>query len=240
MGKENSMKKIAVLLAAYNGERWIQEQIQSIINQKNVSVHLFISLDSSTDASLSILQNIVSTHDNISLLPYGEKFGAAAPNFFHLIEDVCCDEFDYVALSDQDDIWLEAKLFSGILKIEENKAAGYSSNVTAFWANGKQKNVKKASHQKKYDFLFEGPGPGCSFIMTRQFFNEFKTQLINKKSIAKKIDWHDWLIYAYARSKQYNWYIDKDSYMLYRQHENNQLGANSGLKQFTKRVHDIC
>ena len=42
-----------------------------------------------------------------------------------------------------------------------------------------------------------------------------------------------------ARSKEYIWFIDEHSHMKYRQHGNNQLGANSGLKQFKKRIHDI-
>ena len=61
----------------------------------------------------------------------------------------------------------------------------------------------------------------------------------DKNEYLKKLDWHDWVIYAYARSKNYTWFIDKVSHMMYRQHGNNQLGANSGLKQLKKRVNDI-
>ncbi|HBN06255.1 MAG TPA: hypothetical protein DD434_10790 [Bacteroidales bacterium] len=55
-----------------------------------------------------------------------------------------------------------------------------------------------------------------------------------------KIDWHDWAIYAFARSKKYSWYIDPQSHMFYRQHFANQLGANSGIKQFLKRAKEIA
>lgn len=55
----------------------------------------------------------------------------------------------------------------------------------------------------------------------------------------QELDWHDWLIYAYARKNDYKWIIDSNSHMLYRQHSHNQLGANSGLKQLKKRVEEV-
>ncbi|WP_443738787.1 glycosyltransferase [Treponema sp.] len=230
------MNKIAVLLAAYNGSKWIEEQINSILNQQRVNVTIYVSCDLSTDNTLEILNKY---DEKVILLPYGSKFGAAAPNFYRLIKDVDFSTFDYIALSDQDDIWLPTKLIEGVNKIQKTNSAGYSSNVTAFWDNGIKRTVVKATPQKKYDFLFESPGPGCSFVITKDLAIDFKNKLILKESLLKKLDWHDWLIYAFARSNGYKWYIDKKSYMLYRQHASNQLGANSGLKQFNKRVNDI-
>lgn len=70
---------IAVLIATYNGEHWLLEQLQSILNQKDVTVHVFVSDDLSTDQTWSLLQSI--SDDRITLLPRGEKFGSAAQNF---------------------------------------------------------------------------------------------------------------------------------------------------------------
>lgn len=231
------MYKIAVLLAAYNGEKWIKEQIDSILNQESVDVRLYVSCDLSTDKTLDLISEY--ENEKISVLPYGERFGAAAPNFYRLIKDVSFCDCDYVALSDQDDIWLSDKLISAINCIKENKAVAYSSNVTAFWPNGKEREMVKATPQRKYDFLFESPGPGCSFVLARDFAEEFQNYICGKDEVLEKLDWHDWVIYAYARSKNYKWFIDKKPHMMYRQHGNNQLGANSGLKQFKKRIHDI-
>ena len=96
------MNKIAVLLAAYNGERWIQEQINSILTQKKVDVTVYVSLDLSNDKTLDIIETYKKK--SVILLPYGDKFGAAAPNFYRLIQDVDFQNYDYIALSDQDDI----------------------------------------------------------------------------------------------------------------------------------------
>jgi len=229
--------KVAILLAAYNGSNWINEQIDSILTQKEVNVKIFVSCDLSTDNTLEVIKSY--PEDKVILLPYGQKFGAAAPNFYRLIKDVDFSSFDYIALSDQDDIWLEDKMIAAITKLDSKNAVAYSSNVTAFWTDGTKRTVVKATPQRKYDWLFESPGPGCSFVMKNEFATEFQNYMKDKTTLLQKLDWHDWLIYAYARSKNYKWYIDSESHMLYRQHSNNQLGANSGRKQFSKRVIDI-
>lgn len=231
------MIRIAILLAAYNGSTWIKEQIDTILSQKEVKVTLFVSCDLSTDNTLDIINSY--SKENVILLSYGKKYGAAAPNFFRLIKDVDFTEYEYIALADQDDIWLDDKLISAVNKIETEEAVAYSSNVTAFWTDGTKKTVIKATPQRKYDYLFESPGPGCSFVMKKDFALEFQNYIKDKEELLKKLDWHDWLIYAFARSRNYKWFIDKESHMLYRQHSNNQLGANSGVKQFKKRVNDI-
>lgn len=234
---ENLMKTVAILLAAYNGEKWIREQIDSVLNQKDVAVTVFVSLDLSTDKTMDILNSY--SNNKVILLSYAQRFGAAAPNFYHLIKSVDFSVFDYIALSDQDDIWLADKMNAAINKLESEDAVAYSSNVTAFWANGRKRAVIKATPQRKYDYLFESPGPGCSFVMKKEFALEFQNYMKDKDLLIQKLDWHDWAIYAYARSKNYKWIIDSKSYMLYRQHSNNQLGANSGINQFVKRMNDI-
>ncbi len=70
--------KVAILLAAYNGERWIHEQVNSIVNQKNVLVNIFVSIYISTDRTLNLLYDLQKTHPNLKILPYGQKFGSTA------------------------------------------------------------------------------------------------------------------------------------------------------------------
>jgi rhamnosyltransferase len=53
------------------------------------------------------------------------------------------------------------------------------------------------------------------------------------------IDSHDWLIYAFFRSRKISWYIDNEAVVLYRQHESNQVGLNSGLLAYVKRLNMI-
>lgn len=228
-------KRVAVLLASYNGAKYIKEQVDSILNQKEVDVTIFISDDLSTDGTIEYLQNIYKSEKKLVYLESNEKFSGAAKNFYRLFKDVDLLDIDYISLADQDDIWYEDKLIRAIKIIEEKRIDVYSSNVLAFWENGKKVLINKSQPQKKYDFLFGSAGPGCTYIMKKEFLIDFRNQMLEKYFLLKNIELHDWLLYAFARTNNYKWFIDNIPSMLYRQHSNNEFGANSGFKTFTKR-----
>lgn len=231
--------RVAVLLAAYNGEQWISDQINTILMQKDVYIDLFVSVDVSTDKTFILLKKHQLSSPNIIILPYGQKFGGAARNFFRLIRDVDFSKYDYVAFSDQDDLWLPQKLAYAINKIKDNDLDAYSSDVIAFWKNGNTKLIKKSYSFKKYDYLFESAGPGCSYVFKSHALGLFKAFIdINWNSV-KKISLHDWLVYSYFRSNGLKWYIDGIPLIYYRQHSSNQFGINSGLKAFLTRIQKI-
>ena len=172
-------------------------------------------------------------------MPYGKKFGGAAKNFFRLIRDVDLSNFDYIALSDQDDIWESNKIQHAIKTIENNDLDGYSSDVIAFWKNGHEKLEKKSFPQKKYDYFFESAGPGCTYVLKKQPMLEFKKFLIGNWKKVNSIQLHDWIIYAYFRSQNFKWVIDDKPLMYYRQHRYNQFGLNSGLSAYLDRLKKI-
>ena len=227
---------VAVLLAAYNGMEWIEEQVSSILSQKSISIEIFISVDLSNDKTHEWCQGLAGKNAHVKVLPYGEKFGGAAKNFFRLIRDVDFSCFDYVALSDQDDIWDSSKLHHAIRTIEQDSLDGYSSDVIAFWSNGREKLVKKSFPQKKFDYFFEAAGPGCTYVLKQQPTQKFKKFLIKNWENINCIESHDWLIYAFFRSRSMSWCIDSEPLMLYRQHESNQVGSNFGFLAYLKRI----
>jgi rhamnosyltransferase len=227
--------KVVILLAVYNGGLWLEQQISSILNQNLVDVTIFISVDLSTDESLSLCEGYTYTYNNIHILPYGERFGGAAPNFYRLIADVDLSDFDYISLADQDDIWNHDKITNAISIIKSKKIDGYSSNVTAFWPDGRKKIINKSQPQVQYDYIFEPAGPGCTYVLSNKLANDFKKFIVENSSRIGTIDYHDWLIYAFARSNKFEWYIDDRPSMLYRQHEKNQIGASAGISAQLKR-----
>jgi rhamnosyltransferase len=235
----NKYPSVAVLLSAYNGISWIEEQVESILSQKNTSIEIFISIDLSNDKTYEWCQNFARKNTNIRVLPYGEIFGGAAKNFFRLIRDVDFSYFDYVALADQDDIWNGNKLHHAIRAIEQDNLDGYSSDVIAFWGSGREKLVKKSFPQKKFDYFFEAAGPGCTYVLKQQSVQQFKKFLIKNWECVNLVELHDWMIYAYFRSQGMKWKIDSKPLMYYRQHENNQVGLNSGLKAYLIRFNKI-
>jgi rhamnosyltransferase len=169
-------------------------------------------------------------------LPYGMRFGGAAKNFFRLIKDVDVSRFDYISLSDQDDIWLSEKLSSAIGIMKKNGSDAYSGNVIAFWPDGRQRLIDKAQPQRKWDYLFEAAGPGCTYVFTRKFSIALKNTLVSKWDSIQNVMLHDWFFYAFARNNGYRWTIDKKPHMLYRQHETNQVGVNIGIRAAKSRI----
>lgn len=229
------MHKVVVLLAVYNGRKWIDEQLESILNQTAIYLHVYISVDISTDDSYSYLTNKYGSIPNVTILSYGERFGSAGRNFYRLIKDVPLELYDYICFADQDDIWLQNKIEHAISIMEIHNAQAYSSNVIAFWENGKQCLINKAQQQVEYDYLFEAAGPGCTYVYSKEVGVAFKNFIL-VESFAQTVELHDWLLYAFCRKNNFKWYIDRNTLMLYRQHEMNQVGANNSFRGWKKRI----
>ena len=88
--------KIVILLAAYNGKAYLKEQIDSILNQEDVAVTIFISIDTSSDGTREWLESSYVGFSQIIILEDVGRFGGATKNFFRLIRDV--DFTNYVAV----------------------------------------------------------------------------------------------------------------------------------------------
>jgi rhamnosyltransferase len=239
VSETNNLPKVAVCLAAYNGMQWLDQQIETIKKQKGVDVTLYISVDLSSDGTDEYVHSIAETTDRVIFLPYGERFGGAARNFFRLISDIDFSSYQYVALADQDDIWHEKKLSQAITTLDIANADGYSSNVTAFWEDGRQTLINKAQPQREWDFLFEAAGPGCTYVFRSSLANRVKNCLLENSELAKDVGLHDWFIYAFARANGFKWIIDPNPSMLYRQHSTNQVGVNEGIRAFVFRAKKV-
>jgi rhamnosyltransferase len=234
------LPQVAVLLAVFNGMGYIEEQLQSILCQQGVDVSIFISVDLSADGSYEWCGERARSNPRIQVLEYGERFGGAARNFFRLLRDVDLTGFDYVSFADQDDIWLPEKLDRAVSSMKDTGSHGYSSNVTAFWPDGTRKLVEKSQRQRRWDYLFEAAGPGCTYVMSSVLAGEIKKTVLANWSCANQLGLHDWFSYAFARANGYSWLIDAWPSMLYRQHPENQVGVNHGWKAFLYRLKKVA
>ena len=230
------MPSVAVLMAAYNGSIFIEAQLQSILQQQGVTLTIYISVDLSSDDSYPLCCFFADQHPQVTVLEYGQKFGGAAANFYRLIKDVDFSAFDYVALSDQDDIWLDDKLLTACSKLKQGNFDAYSANVLAFWPDGRESLINKALPQRKYDYLFEAAGPGCTYVLRTEPMLLFKELLISNWQQAQQVSLHDWFIYAFFRARGLSWIIDHEYKLLYRQHAENQVGIHKGWKANIKRL----
>ena len=231
----NTQPKIAVLLAAYNGILWIEEQIKSVLDQQGADIDIYISVDLSTDDTHERCQDLAMKNINIKILPYRERFGGAAKNFFRLIREVDFSAYDYVALADQDDVWLSNKLIHAVETIKKKKVCALSSDVVAFFQDGRELLIKKSYAQKQFDHFFESAGPGCTYVIKSKALQQFKDFLILNWHEVNGVMFHDWIIYAYFREHDLDWHIDTKPLMRYRRHESNVIGPNSGFKAYKKR-----
>lgn len=236
--KNSPLPKVAILVATYNGVKYLSEQIDSIFGQINVDVSVFVSDDFSSDGTYEKLEKLTQSNPQIVLLPRVARAGSAGKNFYRLICDANLIGFDYVAFADQDDIWNLDKLSNHIHLIKQHDAEAVSSNVLAFWPNGTQKLIVKSQPQQPYDFLFESAGPGCTFLMAPCLVDKVKHQLLNNEA-AKEVSMHDWLTYAVCRAHAKRWVIDATPSMHYRQHQHNVIGANAGFRAIWARLKKI-
>lgn len=219
----SKMVKIKVLLATFNGEQYVIEQITSILKQLSVLVDISICDDGSKDNTVKIIN---SCFPDISVVVNNPGTGSAANNFLNMIRNLNFDEdFGYVSFADQDDIWLPEKLNNAVKSLLKNKASLYCSNLTKWdMATNTYSELKKDFPQKDFDFLFEGGSAGCTYVFTREFAGELKKFLYHVDSSNWKDFSHDWLVYFFARSRNYNVFIDKSSNILYRIHSQNVHG----------------
>lgn len=204
---------ILVLMSTYNGEKYINEQIDSILAQENCSVQLVVRDDGSKDRTISILQS----YQKQGKLTYytGPNMGPAK-SFMTMIQKA--PEYDYYAFADQDDVWLPCKLEKGIEKLKKYKGvpALYSSNMKRADKNMNIIAECALPEQVATDFesvvTVSGRLFGCTMV-----FNKAMADFIKKRELPDYIVMHDlWL--AMIASLHNSLIYDPVPYIKYRTH----------------------
>lgn len=132
------MKTVMVLLSTYNGEKYLKEQIDSVLSQKNVNVNILVRDDGSYDETKTILQKY---QDEGKLKWYTGNNLKATYSFLDLLHNT--PKADYYAFCDQDDVWNENKLIMAINKLEnlpKYKPALYTGRLNI---TDSELNIKK-------------------------------------------------------------------------------------------------
>lgn len=234
-----NLPKVAVLLATYNGEDYLIEQLDSIFSQNGVSVTVYVRDDGSSDSTVSMLETYETQSGRLILLKDIAGGGSAALNFREIILNVDVSEYSCVCFADQDDIWLPEKVRHGLEKIVVGCDL-YSSSLTSFSeGNSNTGTVKSRVIFKEYDYLFQGLSAGCTYILSPSFYSFVKRQIEKNKDVLDDGFSHDWLIYTIARSYKYIIYHDSSSKILYRQHSSNVQGSLAGIQGVVYRAKNI-
>ena len=165
------MTKVAVLLSAFNGSHFIREQIDSILNQKDVETELIVRDDGSTDNTREILEEYKQAG---KLTWYTGKNLKAAGSFMDLIHSVVTDA-EFIALSDQDDVWLPDKLYVAVTQLRRMSADkpalyyGKTCLVDRDLKEMEQESVTFVSSTMKQSVISSGC-TGCTICMNRPLF----------------------------------------------------------------------
>ena len=230
------MPRILILLAVYNGKPWLTEQLESILSQEGVQVHVLIGDDLSSDGSLGLIERGWRTDPRVEICSSNRRSGSAGANFRQLYARANLVGFDFIALADQDDVWMPRKLISAVEALDRSGAGGYSCAVQAFWPDGRQVVLNQNPQIRAADFLFEGAGQGCTFVIRGELFARLQQFCRDHRAETEELHYHDWLIYLLARSWGCAWHFDPCAWMHYRQHGGNEIGARGGVQAITRRL----
>jgi len=232
MSEGSVRPRVAVLLAAYQGAGHLDDQLSSLFWQNGVDLHVFARDDGSRDETGTILRRHASARpDRVSIVTDDTgSTGSATGNFFSLLRHSDFAGFDYVALADQDDVWMPDKLARAVTQLAAHRADGYSSDLIAYH-EGENRSwmLRKAGSPAAHDYLFQGASAGCTYVLTTKAARLVATQLSQLEVPLCPGASHDWIIYAICRSHGLDWVRDPTSRILYRQHANNVYGALPGL-----------
>jgi len=233
-------KSVAVLLSSYNGERFLREQIDSVLNQEGVDVTLCVRDDGSSDSTRAILREYAD--ENKIILSEGENLGFAL-SFRELVRN--SPHCDYYAFCDQDDVWLPRKLISAVevLEREDNsKPLMYFTAVTVVNENLEQIVDKACGYvdENSRNFFASAILNSCANGCTEVFNNATRDAFLRVP--AHCMICHDYSILTIS-SGLGKAIFSHDSQILYRQHSSNTIGYVSGslknlmrsLKNFRKR-----
>ena len=227
--------RVLVLLATYNGAAWIREQMDSILAQRDVDVRVAVRDDCSTDGTRLELARFAGD-PRVRIVAADGPSGSAAANFLTLITENPAGNCELIAFADQDDCWNPEKLSRAGRMLASSRAAGYSSATLAVWENGRQRLLRPSGLPTAADFLFEGAGQGCTFVLTAALYEEVRRFLASHRPAAGTLHYHDWLVYALARAWDRQWFFDAQPSMKYRQHAGNDTGARGTLDGIVKRL----
>lgn len=226
------MPRAEILLATYNGERFLTEQLNSLLNQSWQDLHITISDDCSTDHTPDLIKAYAEQYpEKITWVKHGHHFGNARDHFFFLMNQ--CQE-DYMLFCDQDDVWNtdKAEITMQTLLHEE---ALWSKDTPVLVCTDQipadvhlQPLAPSLMRMQKQDasvidyrrLLLQNIVTGCTTGINRT---------LAKKAVCIKPEhtiMHDWWLGLVAARFGRLVYVDRCT-MLYRQHGNNSVGAKN-------------
>lgn len=224
----DNLPTIAVIMSAYNAEKYILEQISSILNQRNVNVRLWIRNDGSKDNTLKIIRDGFGNDQRV-VVTSGSNLGAAE-SFFQAIFD-CNFDCDFYGFSDADDVWIEDKLAISVDSIKFRSLSIPMAVATQMKVVDENLKIIGLTKPPRIGLKFNNAvvqtvASGASLLMNKSAFRLLRSYK------PKNIVMHDAWVYLLITAFGEFLFIEQPT-ILYRQHGQNVFGTSHG---FRKRV----
>lgn len=229
------MEKVDILMATYNGEKYLKEQIESILNQTHNNIRLVISDDCSKDSTPQILKEYENKDDRVKVYIQPQNLGVVK-NIEFLLKQV---ENEYYMLADQDDIWLPEKVEKSLEKLEQENANLVFGDLevvdqelkTMYPSFGDfmllNRKINKYINSDKLNYLYNCV-TGCTLLAKKETIENVLPLPQNSKYVI-----HDYWIGLITSLNGKVAYIT-EKYIKYRQHGNNQVGTDKISHGFEK------
>jgi glycosyltransferase involved in cell wall biosynthesis len=231
----NTKSKVAILLCTYNGQEFLQLQLDSFEAQTHTDWVLYVSDDGSTDSTLKIISDFAKKVGDDRVLVFKGPCKGFAANFLALIHH---DEIeaDYFSFADQDDVWLPKKLevsLSWLKQQPESIPVLYCSRTVLIDAKGKVFGQSDLfSRPPSFaNALVQSIGGGNTMVLNRAARN-----LVSAHSPEDGIVSHDWWVYILVSGNEGRIHYDPVGYVQYRQHGGNLVGMNGTWMARVKRA----
>lgn len=234
MKRKPTPSPVAILLCTYQGERYIEDQLASFVDQTHPSWKLSISDDGSRDRTLKIIGQFKARHTLRLNYFKGPKKGFAA-NFISLTKQPKVKS-TYYAWADQDDIWYKRKLEKAVRWLDSQP-----TSLPLLYCS----RTLLVDHLNRYiqpTLLFKQPKTFKNALVQNiaggntMVFNEKARQLFMKASRDTKVSAHDWLMYQVVTGCGGLVHYDEKARLRYRQHTQNMFGTNVGFKARITRI----
>jgi glycosyltransferase involved in cell wall biosynthesis len=218
---------VLVLLPTYNGEKYVQTLILSILASKDVSVEILVRDDGSSDKTQSILRSI---NDTRLIIDESNVHLGVVKSFSRLLEISRSIDSKYIAFADQDDIWLPEKLVKAIDRLEKTEKSLYSSRRLLLKEKSHVQQIfpSKIPSNNIFSNIFENSHASCTMVFTASF-----RDMVLEKNILENAPTVDHTFIQYATLKQLNTF-EEESFILYRIHKNNHIGVNNWFQLFRR------
>lgn len=228
MIKQQSLPKVLVMMATYNGEKYVAEQIESILVQEHVEITLVITDDLSTDHTATVCQAYSKMHPNI-LFKKNEINKGSMHNFLDMLHASDVKKYDYFAFADQDDIWFSEKIIRAVEKLEDDQETPslYYSDVINY-DFGNEKLVGKG--KEYYPFISYSQSLKTLLLANwasgnTMVFNRSLAKLAQKYYPENFPRYHDSWIHLIALSCGKTFPDLEHAYIIRRIYENNEVGT---------------